>query len=50
VNSIETFPVLRAVELFLLQKLELRVYDFLLDGMLEKSYDILSKAESKAQP
>jgi hypothetical protein len=48
VNSIETFPVLRAVELFVLQKLELRVYDSLLDEMLEKSYDILSKAESKA--
>jgi hypothetical protein len=48
VKNIETFPVSRAVELFLLQKLELRVYDSLLDGMLEKSYDILAKAESKA--
>jgi hypothetical protein len=47
-KSPENFPVSRAVELFLLQKLELRVYDSLLDEMLEKSYDILKKAESKA--
>jgi hypothetical protein len=48
VKSMETFPVLRAIELELLQKLELRVYDFILDEMLGKSYDILAKAESKA--
>jgi hypothetical protein len=48
INTEQTFPVLRAVELFLLQKLELRVYDTLLDEMLEKSYDILAKAKSKS--
>ena len=48
VKSLETFPILRAIELFVLQKLELRVYDSLLDEMLAKSYDILEKAESKA--
>lgn len=48
VKNMETFPVLRAVELYLLQKLELRVYDSLLDEMLGKSYAILAKAESKA--
>jgi len=48
VKNLETFPVLRALELCLLQKLELKVYDSLLDEMLQKSYDILEKAESKA--
>lgn len=50
VTNMETFPVLRAVELFLLQKLELSVYDSLLDEMLEKSYDIVAKAKSKSNP
>jgi predicted house-cleaning noncanonical NTP pyrophosphatase (MazG superfamily) len=48
VKNLEAFPVSRAVELYLLQKLQLRVYDSLLDDMLGKSYDILQKAESKA--
>jgi hypothetical protein len=48
VNNLEAFPVVRALELYLLQKLELRVYDSLLDEMLAKSYDILEKAGSKA--
>jgi hypothetical protein len=48
VKNREAFPVSRAVELYLLQKLQLRVYDSLLDDMLGKSYDILQKAESKA--
>ena len=48
VKNMESFPILRALQLCLLQKLELRVYDSLLDEMLEKSYDILAKAESKA--
>jgi hypothetical protein len=48
VKNIEAFPVLRAVEFCILQKLELRIYDSLLDQILEKSYDILEKAESKA--
>lgn len=48
VKNPETFPVMRAVELFLLQRLELRVYDSLLDEMLTKSYGILDKAESSA--
>jgi hypothetical protein len=48
VKNLENFPVLRALELYLLQKLELRVYDLLLDEMLEKSYSILEKAESRA--
>ena len=47
-KNIDAFPVLRAVEFCLLQKLELRVYDSLLDQMLERSYDILARAESKA--
>lgn len=48
IKNAESFPVLRVLELCLLQRLELRVYDSLLDDMLEKSYDILEKAESKA--
>lgn len=48
VKNMEAFPVSRAVELYLLQKLQLRVYDSLLDDMLGKSYDILARAESKA--
>jgi len=47
VINTETFPVIRSVELFLLQRLELRVYDTLLDEMLEKSYDILAEVKSK---
>lgn len=48
VKNVDAFPVPRAVELCLLEKLQLRVYDSLLDDMLGKSYDILAKAESKA--
>jgi hypothetical protein len=48
VKNAETFHVIRMLELCLLQRLELRVYDSLLDDMLGKSYNILEKAESKA--
>jgi hypothetical protein len=48
VRNLEVFPIMRAAELYLMQKLELRVYDSILDDMLGKSYDILAKAESKA--
>jgi hypothetical protein len=48
VKNMDAFPVSRAAELYLLQKLQLRVYDSLLDDMLGKSYDILAKAEFKA--